>query len=56
MQSVHKQLLERIVIVVVKSIPFVLQLEVFDIEFFHMNSEIYSLFLLPCVTSAPIAS
>ena len=56
MQSVHKQLLEVIVVVVVKSILFVLQLQVFDIEFSIHNSEIYSLFLPPCVTSAPIAS
>jgi len=35
-QSVHKQLLERIVVVVVKLILFVLQLEVFDIELFQI--------------------
>jgi len=44
-----------LVVVVVKSILFVLQLEVLILNFSICNSEIYSLFLLPCVTSAPIA-
>jgi len=49
MQSVHKQLLERIVSGgSCKVDTFVLQLEVLILNFSICNSEIYSLFLLPC--------